>query len=167
MIPKETSHANLHSHHPIHHRWTQIDVVGSRDHRWIDIGECNWGTVASLRRRYPNTRGSTLGRRLFGNAVRRRRKALPQHVRVHTVASETPLRRRPQYASILTRRSSVQFQHHFDRAIDAGLVDVTHRLRVGGDRLLDRGIVRQHLRRHSQSGELDARPDGLHLRRIA
>jgi uncharacterized protein len=75
---------------------TQIDVVGLRADRWIDVGECKWGTVASLPAlaaeleekvyRYPNTRGATVGRRLFVNALPRRRKAVPEHIRVHTLA---------------------------------------------------------------------------------
>jgi hypothetical protein len=46
----------------------QIDVVGLRADRWIDIGKCKWGTVASLPalaaeleekvHPYPNTRGA-------------------------------------------------------------------------------------------------------------
>ena len=53
----------------------QIDVVGLRDDHWTDIGECKWGTVRSHNkllkdlekkvRVYPNTRGATIGRRLF------------------------------------------------------------------------------------------------------
>jgi AAA+ ATPase superfamily predicted ATPase len=75
---------------------TQIDVVGLREDRWIDIGECKWGTVSSVPaleaeleekvHRYPNTRGATIGRRLFLNSIRRGRKALPAHIRIHTLA---------------------------------------------------------------------------------
>jgi len=53
----------------------QIDVVGLRDDHWTDLGECRWGTVRShgklLRdleskvQAYPNTRGATIGRRVF------------------------------------------------------------------------------------------------------
>jgi AAA+ ATPase superfamily predicted ATPase len=74
---------------------TQIDVVGLREDRWIDIGECKWGAVDSVPtvieeleqkvRRYPNTRGATIGRRLFLNSPRQRRKAVPEHIRVHTL----------------------------------------------------------------------------------
>ena len=53
----------------------QIDVVGLRDDHRTDLGECKWGTVRSYQklledletkvRAYPNTRGATIGRRLF------------------------------------------------------------------------------------------------------
>jgi AAA+ ATPase superfamily predicted ATPase len=53
----------------------QIDVVGLRDDHWTDIGECKWGTITSYKtlledlerkvRVYPNTRGATIGKRLF------------------------------------------------------------------------------------------------------
>ena len=53
----------------------QIDVVGLRDDHWTDLGECKWGTVRSYQklledletkvRAYPNTRGATIGKRLF------------------------------------------------------------------------------------------------------
>ena len=60
-------------------RDVQIDVVGVREDRWTDLGECKWGAVRSLKvlereldakiHRYPNLRGHTLDRRYF---VRRR-----------------------------------------------------------------------------------------------
>ncbi len=50
----------------------QIDVVGLRDDRWTDLGECKWGHVASSAAlageladkvgRYPNRRGATIAR---------------------------------------------------------------------------------------------------------
>lgn len=53
----------------------QIDVVGHREDGWTDLGECKWGAVRSVdalaaeleskAARYPNTRGATIGRRLF------------------------------------------------------------------------------------------------------
>jgi AAA+ ATPase superfamily predicted ATPase len=53
----------------------QIDVVGLRDDRWTDLGECKWGLVSSvpaiveeLSRKvgqYPNRRGATIGQRVF------------------------------------------------------------------------------------------------------
>jgi len=56
-------------------RNTQIDVVGYRDDGWIDLGECKWGTVRSVRQlaqemedkagRYPNPGNRTVVRRLF------------------------------------------------------------------------------------------------------
>jgi AAA+ ATPase superfamily predicted ATPase len=56
-------------------REVQIDVVGLRDDHWTDLGECKWGTITShgklleeLERKvrtYPNTRGATIGKRLF------------------------------------------------------------------------------------------------------
>lgn len=58
---------------------SQIDVVGSRDDGWIDLGECKWGAVRSpravedeLERKvadYPNPRNATLGRRVFTRRV--------------------------------------------------------------------------------------------------
>jgi hypothetical protein len=54
---------------------TQIDVVGLRQDRWTDLGECKWGHVGSataLRTelggrlpRFPNPRHATLGLRFF------------------------------------------------------------------------------------------------------
>jgi AAA+ ATPase superfamily predicted ATPase len=54
---------------------TQIDVVGLRDDRWTDLGECRWGQVRSAAAmlgelaakadRYPNPRNATIGLRLF------------------------------------------------------------------------------------------------------
>jgi AAA+ ATPase superfamily predicted ATPase len=53
----------------------QIDVVGLRDDHWTDLGECKWGGIPSFTkvlkdlerkvRAYPNTRGATIGKRLF------------------------------------------------------------------------------------------------------
>ena len=53
----------------------QIDVIGLRDDGWTDLGECKWGTVRSRLaveqeleakiREYPNSRNSTIGRRIF------------------------------------------------------------------------------------------------------
>jgi AAA+ ATPase superfamily predicted ATPase len=53
----------------------QIDVVGLRDDNWTDLGECKWGAVRSYKellkdlerkvRAYPNTRGATIGKRVF------------------------------------------------------------------------------------------------------
>ena len=53
----------------------QIDVVGLRDDHWTDLGECKWGAVKSYKklledlegkiRAYPNTRGATIGKRVF------------------------------------------------------------------------------------------------------
>lgn len=53
----------------------QIDIVGLRDDNWTDIGECKWGMVKSymallkeLNKKvnsYPNTRGASIGKRLF------------------------------------------------------------------------------------------------------
>lgn len=64
----------------------QIDVVGLRDDHWTDLGECKWGTVKShkavlteLERKvgsYPNTRGATIGKRIF---FRRKPKAKAPH----------------------------------------------------------------------------------------
>ncbi len=62
----------------------QIDVVGLRDDRWTDLGECKWGAIRSPAalareiedkvRAYPNQRGATIGRRAF---VRRMPKSGP------------------------------------------------------------------------------------------
>ncbi len=48
----------------------QIDIVGSRNDHWTDIGECKWGTVKSYKgiaedlgkkiQAYPNTGGPPL-----------------------------------------------------------------------------------------------------------
>jgi AAA+ ATPase superfamily predicted ATPase len=53
----------------------QIDAVGLRDDNWTDIGECKWGAVRSCEKllkdvqrkvqAYPNTRGATIGKRVF------------------------------------------------------------------------------------------------------
>lgn len=57
----------------------QIDIVGVRGDGWIDLGECKWGpigsmesVVAELNRKasiYPNTRGATIGRRVFAHRL--------------------------------------------------------------------------------------------------
>ena len=54
---------------------TQIDLVGLRHDGWTDLGECKWGAVRSPKaveaeleekvRDFPNTRGATIGRRIF------------------------------------------------------------------------------------------------------
>jgi hypothetical protein len=53
----------------------QLDVVGVREDRWIDLGECRWGPVRSApalaaeleakARLFPNPDKATLGQRLF------------------------------------------------------------------------------------------------------
>ena len=73
----------------------QIDVVGVRQDGWIDFGECKWGTIKSLPSvaeeldrkitHYPNTRGATVGRRLFLRSFKLRRKDLPENLRIHTL----------------------------------------------------------------------------------
>ena len=72
----------------------QIDVVGLRQDRWTDLGECKWGAGASrsdpvseLRRKselYPNARGATLGLRVFTRE--KERQPAPKEVRWHTLA---------------------------------------------------------------------------------
>jgi hypothetical protein len=64
---------------------TQIDVVGLRQDRWTDLGECKWGHVnsatalrAELRDRlprFPNPRHATLGLRFF---TRQRMRVTPE-----------------------------------------------------------------------------------------
>lgn len=73
----------------------QIDVIGLRQDRWTDLGECKWGNVSSLPAleaeleakvgRYPNARNASIGRRLFVKAAPARSKARSQDVRVHTL----------------------------------------------------------------------------------
>jgi hypothetical protein len=56
-------------------RGVQIDVVGLRSDEWTDLAECRWGevpsrpgVVAELKEKaakFPNTRGATLGLRVF------------------------------------------------------------------------------------------------------
>ena len=56
----------------------QIDVVGIRD-RWIDLGECKWGTITSVPRvmaeleakvhAFANPRNATICRRIFARTV--------------------------------------------------------------------------------------------------
>jgi AAA+ ATPase superfamily predicted ATPase len=75
---------------------TQIDVVGVRADNWTDLGECKWGAVGSITAMameleakiaaYPNTRNATIGRRLFVRSLKAKGKALPQDVRLHTLA---------------------------------------------------------------------------------
>jgi AAA+ ATPase superfamily predicted ATPase len=53
----------------------ELDVVGIRRDRWIDMGECKWGTVKSLREvaqslemksaRYPNAEGASIGKHIY------------------------------------------------------------------------------------------------------
>jgi hypothetical protein len=72
---------------------TQIDVVGLRRDGWIDLGECKWGNVKSVSAlaralelkvsHYPNSRGATIGRRLFLRSCPARRE--PESPRIHTL----------------------------------------------------------------------------------
>lgn len=60
-------------------REVQIDVVGVRGDGWIDLGECKWGSIASVpgvlaeleakALAFPNPRNATLGRRVFARTV--------------------------------------------------------------------------------------------------
>jgi AAA+ ATPase superfamily predicted ATPase len=73
----------------------QIDIVGLRQDGWTDLSECKWGPVASLPAvaaelerkiaHYPNTRGATIGRRLFLRSLKRGRKARVDDLRIHTL----------------------------------------------------------------------------------
>lgn len=73
----------------------QVDVVGLRQDRWTDLGECKWGTVSSLPAlaaeleakvaQYPNARNATIGRRLFIRASAARSKADVPDIRIHTL----------------------------------------------------------------------------------
>jgi hypothetical protein len=75
----------------------QIDVVGLREDGWIDLGECKWGGVPSVRAlvaeleakvpAYPNPRGATVARRLFTRVAPAASTAgkLPPGVRWHTL----------------------------------------------------------------------------------
>lgn len=75
-------------------RKTQIDVVGVREDEWTDLGECKWGTTASVKavaaeleekvRHYPNRRQATIGRRLFLRTLKSG-SSLPRNLRVHTL----------------------------------------------------------------------------------
>jgi AAA+ ATPase superfamily predicted ATPase len=72
----------------------QLDVVGFRDDRWTDLGECKWGTaagrpdpVAELRDKaqlYPNRRGATLGLRVF-TRERPKPSQVPPEIRWHAL----------------------------------------------------------------------------------
>ena len=54
---------------------TQIDVVGLREDRWTDLGECKWGAVKSVKEleaeisdkmvNFPNRLDATIRRRVF------------------------------------------------------------------------------------------------------
>ena len=60
---------------------------------WTDLGECKWGRVRSLRSlrdelaskvvHYPNSRGATVGRRLFVRKKPRPTRTDDRNVRVH------------------------------------------------------------------------------------
>jgi len=77
------------------HKSVQIDVVGVREDGWIDLGECKWGTSASVSalaeelegkvRRYHNPRQATICRRLFLRALKPQRKSLPSGLRLHAL----------------------------------------------------------------------------------
>jgi len=53
----------------------ELDVVGIRRDRWIDMGECKWGTLKSLQEvgqslelksaRYPNAEGASIGKHIY------------------------------------------------------------------------------------------------------
>jgi uncharacterized protein len=73
----------------------QIDVVGSREDNWTDLGECKWGTIASLGsiaadleskiQLYPNKRNATIGRRLFLKKTPGKNISIPENLRIHTL----------------------------------------------------------------------------------
>jgi AAA+ ATPase superfamily predicted ATPase len=74
----------------------QIDVVGLRDDRWTDLGECKWGPVSSTRGlveelaakvgRYPNRRGATIGQRFFVKKLPQAKLPESPVVRWHSLA---------------------------------------------------------------------------------
>jgi len=68
----------VHAYYEIGEFWNkniQIDVVGIRDDRWIDLGECKWGEVKSenslikeieqKRDKYPNPKNYTIACHIF------------------------------------------------------------------------------------------------------
>lgn len=81
----------------------QIDVVGLRADRWIDLGECKWGSVRSLPSlvreleekvaHYPNPSGATIGRLLFVRKKPKGKLGLPPTTRCYSLedlADPTP-----------------------------------------------------------------------------
>lgn len=77
-------------------REVQIDVVGLRDDRWIDLCECKWGEVpsrpalvAELRAKaglFRNPKGATLGLRIFSNQAPTAAEAKKLGVKWHSLA---------------------------------------------------------------------------------
>ena len=73
----------------------QIDVVGLRGDKWIDLAECKWGDrpspsalAAELEEKvlqYPNPSNATIQRHIFTRQALRKPDALPDTVRWHTL----------------------------------------------------------------------------------
>jgi len=71
----------------------ELDVVGIRRDRWIDIGECKWGAVKSLREvahslelktaRYPNSEGASIGKHIYLRTGTNRQ---VEGIQLHTLA---------------------------------------------------------------------------------
>ena len=61
----------------------QVDVVGIRDDRWIDIGECKWGRISSGKslikkieqkmKNYPNPKNYTIACHVFVKRMARKK----------------------------------------------------------------------------------------------
>ncbi|MBF0432872.1 MAG: hypothetical protein HQK83_16425 [Fibrobacteria bacterium] len=72
----------------------QIDVVGIRQDRWIDLCECKWGPNIALKKtavelmkkceNYPNRKNFTIRPRIFVRQIRKN-SVLPDHVSIHTL----------------------------------------------------------------------------------
>ncbi len=75
---------------------TQIDVVGLRKDKWIDLGECKWGAARSARSlreeleprisRFPNPKGATVGLRYFTRDKIKLTTKPPAHEKWHCLA---------------------------------------------------------------------------------
>lgn len=74
----------------------QIDVVGLRDDRWVDVGECRWGTMRTWSQvvreleakvmRYPGARDRTVALRMFTSAASRGRPVTGYQIYWHSLA---------------------------------------------------------------------------------
>src|SRR5262245_26607884 len=66
-----------------------------------------------------------------------------------------------------SRASSLHGQYDLDCAVNLVRINVSDRLGIGGDSLLDRGGIRKHLWRLRMTCERESCPDGLDLGGIA
>ena len=84
-MPKIYKKMGVNTNYEIGEFWNkdlQVDVVGIRDDRWVDIGECKWGRISSGKslikeieqkmKNYPNPKNYTIACHVFVNRMARK-----------------------------------------------------------------------------------------------